>query len=83
MKKLNMVNQKKNYVLIEDTYKIDDISYKGYGILLKDENSKHIISFADISTNKDDILHLIDLCNTLELDPIHLEDVIEDFFASI
>lgn len=35
----------------------------------------------DISTDKQRIEALIELCNSLELSPIHLDDVIEDFLV--
>lgn len=35
----------------------------------------------DISTERQKIERLINLCNALDLSPIHIEDVIEDFLV--
>ena len=37
------------------------------------------VSIDDISTNEMEIKDLVDKCNRLELSPIHLYDVVEDF----
>lgn len=51
---------------------------KAYGIELRKNGSieEYIV---DISTNRDRVSLLINLCNKLNLDPIHIYDVIEDF----
>lgn len=46
-----------------------------YGISYKEREVK------DISTDKHKIEKLVNLCNELELSPIHLDDVIEDFLV--
>lgn len=46
-----------------------------YGIGLTDcEN----LSIEDISTDKDFVDNLVNLCNRFQVDPIHLFDVVED-----
>ena len=35
----------------------------------------------DVSTDRERLCALVDLCNRLALEPLHLHDVIEDFLA--
>ncbi len=37
------------------------------------------IRFPDLATDRRRVQTLVDLCNRLQLDPIHLKDVAEDF----
>lgn len=46
-----------------------------YGITYGD------IVIEDISTEKEKIEKLVRLCNELDLDPIHIHDVVEDFLV--
>lgn len=39
------------------------------------------MEIADISCDREKLAKLVDLCNHLALDPIHLRDVVEDFLA--
>lgn len=67
------------YVLVRDTYLDDTGPHIGYGIAVFD--SEHItISVAlDISSNETDVADIVQMCNRLNLSPIHFQDVIEDF----
>ena len=38
---------------------------------------------SDISTDIEPIERLVKVCNNLQLDPIHLQDVVTDFFATV
>lgn len=57
-----------------------------YGILvyyyddISCENTK-IVSINDISTYKEQVEKLVNLCNKLSLSPLHLMDVILDFIS--
>ena len=60
--------------------------------IIKDEDEKECdtygISFddiviEDISINKQKIEKLVNLCNELELSPIHIYDVIDDFLVEL
>lgn len=69
-----------NYKLREDVLALNEQSYKTYGIDVLDTKTKEILkSVEDISLDKSPLEELISLCNELELDTVHLEDVIEDF----
>ncbi len=55
---------------------------KTYGIVAVDSISKLTIRIIpDISVNKAEIEKLIDQCNNLQLDIIHLNDVVLDFLC--
>lgn len=58
---------------------LDDNNHlvKVYGINAY-QNGKLIIVVPDVFTDSNKIHSLVNLCNTLQLDVIHLDDVIED-----
>lgn len=73
---------KYEYLLTEGIYVNDGETHKGYGISIADRSNIPgiFVTYDDISTNKEKVENLIFLCNKLELYPVHLNDVIEDFF---
>ena len=50
-----------------------------FGIALF-KGQKILKYFPSISIHRERVLKLVDLCNRFDLNPIHIEDVIEDFF---
>lgn len=73
------------YVLLTQHYTYNQITHINYGIGLIDKNDPEgvlIDAVTDLSTNKNEVLHLIKLCNRLSLDPIHLWDIVNDFLAT-
>ena len=64
------------YSLMRGIYLIDGDSYVGYGIGYT-ENST--LSFEDLALDPIVVAKLVKLCNELDLSPIHLKDVVEDF----
>ena len=64
------------YSLVKGTYLIDGEAHIGYGISYT-ENSA--LSFEDLTLNPIAVAKLVKLCNELDLSPIHLKDVVEDF----
>lgn len=40
-------------------------------------------SVIDVSSDRESIDLLVDTCNKLELDPIHLNDVVDDYLANL
>lgn len=55
-----------------------------YGIACIEEDdgiSELIIQIPDISTDREKIEHLVQLCNVLQLSPIHLQDVVDDYIG--
>ena len=73
------------YVLLTQHYTYNQITRINYGIGLIDKNDPEgvlIDAVTDLSTNKNEVLHLIKLCNRLSLDPIHLRDIVNDFLTT-
>lgn len=70
------------YRITEKTVSYPEIgTYNSYGICAyqKDlDDEKLIACFYDVFSERKKAEELVELCNTLELDPIHLEDVVED-----
>lgn len=66
------------YVLIKGLYSIDGDTHIGYGIGYNDDSS---LFFEDLTTNPTLVTNLVKLCNDLNLSPIHLKDVLEDFLV--
>ncbi len=69
------------YNLIEGFFTVEQKTHKGCGISVTESKSDDKICFNDISTNKEAVVNLISLCNELQLAPIHIKDVIEDFLS--
>lgn len=70
------------YKMIEGLYSVENETHTGYGIALDDDACPNM-KFPDMSTNRAEVETLVDLCNSLQLSPIHLEDVVDDFLALI
>ncbi len=62
---------KYKYMLLQEVYN----SHIAYGITVGN------ISIHDITSDKDKILLLVELCNRLKLSPLHLRDVVDDFLV--
>ena len=74
------------YGITKEVYSLGADSRTSYGIVAyadAEENgtSTIVASVHDITSDKQALSDLIFLCNLLELSAIHLNDVIEDFFA--
>jgi len=67
------------YALVEETIETEGFSYVGYGILLVDKESSCLKFHSDISSDREAVESLVHRCNALFLDPIHFENVVEDF----
>ena len=71
------------YILCKETYKSKRSERIAYGIAAYAEDQQTCITkLHDITSDKDALSELIDLCNRLQLSPIHLQDVIEDFLTN-
>jgi len=69
-----------HYVLRCDRLFSEDIgSYVAYGLDVLDETHTCISTIRDITTDKAALAHLVELCNSLQLSPVHIHDVVEDF----
>lgn len=53
-----------------------------HGIRASNESGESV-KIPDISANKSEVEKLVSLCNELQLDPIHLEDIVEDFLYTL
>lgn len=74
------------YVLITDIFGSDDTARIGYGIALvrvNDDVMSILQTVADISSDRVSVEKFIEACNKLELDPVHLQDAVEDFIADL
>ncbi len=63
-----------------------DVDDDGFGIAVLEEYGDEttvIESFADLTDDEMSVDRLAEMCNSLELDPAHLCDVVEDFLASL
>lgn len=72
------------YGISEEIYILKNDRRVSYGIVIyanadEDGTATIIDSIRDITADKEKLAHLVDECNRLELSPIHLRDVIEDF----
>ena len=65
------------YGITEEKYTLGDDSRVSYGIAVYDSGISTVIS-----SDREAVEELVRLCNRLELSPIHLNDVAEDFLAS-
>ena len=68
------------YEVAEGDFKLDDESYRSYGLVVKEDDTT-LKQIDDVSLEKNDVVNLVKLCNKLELSPVHIDDVIEDFMA--
>ena len=71
------------YTLCEKTYKSKRSERIAYGIAAYAEDGQTCITkLHDVTSDKDALAELVELCNRLQLSPIHLHDVIEDFLPN-
>ena len=71
------------YILCRETYKTKRAERIAYGIAAYAEDEQTCIArLHDVSSDKNTRAELVSLCNRLQLSPIHLHDVVEDFLAN-
>ena len=74
------------YIVVQSMYKNGDITRIGFGIAAVEEYdgvTTILESTSDLSSDIEPIERLVELCNDLQLDPIHLQDVVTDFLATV
>ena len=72
---------KYRYVPVQETLKSEELgTYVTYSLSVR-TIEEEIAFVSDVSTDYEEIEQLAALCTIKELDPIHLEDVIQDFLA--
>lgn len=70
------------YLITSITY--DDIHTYGIAAAVNYDGCFVVIeSYIDLSTDKDSIEHLVELCNNLHLDVLHLRDIVDDFLTDL
>ena len=70
------------YQLLTETIDIGDgMARITYGIVAVTENGKAITSIRDISCDRGKAQAFVDLCNTLGLSLLHIDDAVDDFLA--
>lgn len=67
------------YICHKETYSMENNTYVGYGIAVQASDGSILSVMPDISVNESEVQDLIELCNSLVLDPIHLHDVVQDY----
>ncbi|MBQ7923535.1 MAG: hypothetical protein IJ325_13335 [Clostridia bacterium] len=72
------------YILIESIYTVNGTRYTTYGIAQTDVSDGCAVilkAIPDLSTDKDRVIRLAELCTKLCLAPIHISDIVEDFLG--
>ncbi len=75
------------YGVIKEIYSINGATRTAYGIAAyadaeEDGSATIVKAVHDITSDSFSLQKLLKLCNSLELSPIHLSDVVEDFLNS-
>lgn len=79
-----MDNPTNNYLysILEDEYIFKGQAHTGFGIIITSTTVNEVVAkIEDITTSKYELCTLVQLCNDLSLDPIHIYDVVEDFLS--
>ena len=69
------------YQLLTETIDIGGAARKTYGIAAVTQDGETITSIRDISCNREKVQAFVDLCNTLGLSLLHIDDAVDDFLA--
>lgn len=73
----------KRYILTTTTHHTEkELNFYGVALVEQDGNSYELIrAFNDLTQNKASVENLIDNCNKLCLEEIHLEEVVDDLMS--
>ena len=73
----------KRYILTTTTYHTEkELNFYGVALVEQDGNSYELIkAFNDLTQDKASVENLIDNCNKLCLEEIHLEEVVDDLMS--
>jgi hypothetical protein len=72
--------------VVQSIYKNGSAKRTAFGIAAVEEYdgiTTILESISDVSSDIDAIERLVEVCNNLQLDPIHLQDVVSDFLATV
>ena len=71
------------YEVIREELHSDELGdYVTYGIQMSAENNV-LKMISDVSTNREYVKELVQRCNSEQLDPIHIDDVVSDFIQEV
>ena len=71
------------YKAVRQELRADELgTYVTYGIRVSSDGQQ-LTFVSDVSTDEQAARHLAELCTSEQLDPIHLNDVIEDFLVDL
>lgn len=74
-------NEYYRYVPVRQAIRSEELgNYATYGISVQ-KAEREIALISDVTTEYSQIKRLTDLCTQNQLDPDHLDEVLEDFFA--
>lgn len=76
-------NKSSRYLLLEDIVTSSEKTYRTYGIAEAYFEEVDREEYHDICTDREAVSALVEKCNELSLEPIHLKDVVEDFLISV
>lgn len=69
------------YIPVQETLTSDELgTYVTYSISVRTVSEK-VAFIRDLSTKFEEIEHFTDLCTEKQLDPEHLDDIIQDFLV--
>ena len=74
------------YILVQSTYANGTCTRTSFGIAVvakNDESMATLETYADLSSNKTSVQELVRMFNEAELEPIHLEDIVQDFLSDL
>jgi hypothetical protein len=74
------------YIVVKNEYIDGENTHVSYGIAAIDNCDRMdcvLETVSDISSDFCAIETLVNVCNAEELDPIHIEDVVNDFLAAL
>ena len=76
-----------HYRITHEKRCLDGKIYPAYGIAVDSEESdgalvQEIARIDDIAVSAETLRHLVELCSRVELSPLHLSEVIDDFILS-
>ena len=69
------------YQLLTETIDDNGMARKTYGIAAITQDGETITSIRDISCNREKVQAFVDICNSLGLSLLHIDDAVDDFLS--
>lgn len=76
-------DQSAHYLLLEDSVTYEGKTYCTYGVAEVRLGEGDREEYHDLCTDREAVAAFVEKCNKLNLEPIHLKDVVEDFLQSV